>query len=85
MVGREFAHIHPYPDMGSMHVQLRHDDAIEVIEKGWGEHHTLVTEGFRPVGLMMVFSPRDEDELGVIKSIIGCSYEHATGTSLPIE
>lgn len=80
MVGREIAHIHPHPDNGSMHVQLPQKDAEEVIKKGWGEHHTLVMKGHRPVGLVMVFSPRDEGELDVVKSILARSYEYATGT-----
>ncbi|MEM7456382.1 MAG: hypothetical protein AAF456_18700, partial [Planctomycetota bacterium] len=27
MIGREFAHIHPHPDSGSMHLQLSEEDA----------------------------------------------------------
>lgn len=82
MVGREIAHIHPKPDNGSMHVQLPERDALEVVAKGWGEHHTLVDLGRRPVGLVMVYSPRDEAELTTIKSILGRSFEYATGTEL---
>ena len=37
MIGREFAHIHPEPLGGSLHLKLKEDDASEVIEKGWGE------------------------------------------------
>ena len=79
MVGREFAHIHPHPDNGSMHVQLPREAAFEVIEKGWGESHYLVTQGFRPIGLVMVFSPRDDEELEAVKSIVQQSYEYAIG------
>lgn len=81
MVGREFAHIHPHPDSGSMHVQLPADDAIEVIETGWGESHYLVTQGQLPMGLVMVFSPRDDEELEAVKMIVGRSHAFATGTS----
>ncbi len=84
MAGREFAHIHPHPDNGSMHVQLPREDALEVVEKGWGEHHTLVLENLRPIGLVMVFSPRDEAELETAKAVIRRSYEYATGTSLVV-
>lgn len=82
MAGREIAHIHPKPDNGSMHVQLPHEDAIEVVAKGWGEHHTLVGLGRRPIGLVMVYSPRDADELAIIKSILGRSWESATGQQI---
>lgn len=78
MIGREFAHIHPHPDSGSMHLKLPHDDAIEVIEKGWGENHYLVTQGHFPIGLVMVFSPRDQAELETVKTIVTRSYEYAT-------
>lgn len=85
MVGREFAHIHPSPDNGSMHVQLPREAALEVIEKGWGESHYLVTQGFRPLGLVLVFSPRDDEELEAIKSIVGKSYEYAIGATSPTQ
>ena len=56
MIRREFAHIHPHPDNGSMHVKLAAEDAEEVTAKGWGEDHYLVTQGYFPKGLIMVFS-----------------------------
>lgn len=76
MIGREFAHIHPSPDNGSMHIQLPKDDALEVIAKGWGEDHYLVTLGHLPQGLVLLFSPRNDDELEIIKTIVlrGHSY-----------
>ncbi|WP_421979887.1 phospholipase [Roseibium sp.] len=79
MVGREFAHIHPHPDSGSMHVKLAAEDARNIVEAGWGEDHFLVTMGRYPPGLIMVFSPRDDEELEVVKRIVARSYEHATG------
>ena len=82
MVGREFAHIHPAPDNGSMHVQLPASEAKEVVEAGWGEDHYLVTQGHYPPGLIMVFSPRTDDELETVKKIVTHSYEFATGKSM---
>lgn len=82
MIGREFAHIHPDPDNGSMHVQLTAEDAREVVETGWGEDHFLVTLGQWPEGLVMVFSPRDDAELDAVKTIVTRSYEFATGAGL---
>ena len=79
MIGREFAHIHPHPDSGSMHLKLSSDDAFAVTEAGWGEHHYLVTQGHYPPGLIMVFSPRDDDELETVKRIVAQSYAFATG------
>ncbi|MEM6662253.1 MAG: hypothetical protein AAF666_08760 [Pseudomonadota bacterium] len=82
MIGREFAHIHPRPDNGSMHLVLSADDATEMIARGWGENHYLVDQGRWPKGLVMVFSPRDDDELDAVKTIVTRSYEFATRTSL---
>ena len=78
MIGREFAHIHPHPDSGSMHLQLAAQDAQAVIETGWGESHYLVTQGKWPMGLVMVFSPRDDAELETVKTIVQRSYNYAT-------
>ena len=78
MIGEEFAHIHPAPDQGSMHLTLPEKDALEVINKGWGEDHLLVRWGRRPTGLIMVFSPRGEQELSVVKTIIQRAHDFAT-------
>lgn len=81
MIGREFAHIHPHPDNGSLHVKLSAEDARDVVDAGWGEDHYLVTQGKYPPGLIMVFSPRDNAELETVKKVVARSYEFATGTS----
>ena len=78
MIGREFAHIHPHPDSGSMHVKLPADEAQHVIETGWGENHYFVTQGVYLLGLIMVFSPREAVELAVVQQIVMRSYEFAT-------
>lgn len=80
MIGREFAHIHPKPDNGSMHLMLPFEDVEAVKAAGWGEDHYLVTQGHFPPGLVMIFSPRNQDELDTIKQIVARSYEFATGT-----
>lgn len=79
MIGREFAHIHPKPDNGSMHLVLPVADVEEVKRTGWGEDHYLVTQGQWPPGLVMIFSPRDAEELAVATKIVARSYEFATG------
>ncbi|MEM9018581.1 MAG: luciferase family protein, partial [Verrucomicrobiota bacterium] len=81
MVGREFAHIHPKPDNGSLHLMLSARDARTVVEKGWSEDHYLVTQGQFPAGLILVFSPRSDQDLEVVQSIVGRSYDHARGES----
>ena len=79
MIGREFAHIHPKPDNGSMHLMLPVEDVDVVKASGWGEDHYLVTQGQLPTGLVMIYSPRDEDELSTVQKIVARSYEFATG------
>lgn len=82
MIGREFAHIHPKPDNGSMHLVLSGDDVAAIKSAGWGEDHYLVTQGQWPSGLVMIFSPRDEKELTTVKQIVARSYEFATGEQI---
>lgn len=84
MIGREFAHIHPKPDNGSMHLVLPVVDVEEVKRTGWGEDHYLVTQGQWPPGLVMIFSPRDEEELAVATKIVARSYEFATGAQVEV-
>lgn len=82
MIGREFAHIHPFPDNGSMHIQLPEEDALEVIANGWGEDHYLVTLGHLRQGLVLLFSPRNDDELETIKTIVLRGHEYAYKTAI---
>ena len=53
----EFAHIHTDND-GSLHLTLPPDLYAEVLATGWGEPHPVS-------GTMMLFGPRDHDELEV--------------------
>ena len=78
MIGTEFAHFHPHPDY-SMHLGLTKDDAEKVIEKGWGEWHPLIKRGILPPNIIMMYSPRNADELNVAKLILNRSYEYAKG------
>lgn len=44
----------------------------EVLAKGWGEPHPVS-------GTMMIWGPRNEEELDVIWNLVRASYEYATG------
>jgi len=74
----EFAHLHPQYD-GSLHLALPADLARQVIDAGWGEHHPLVEQGVMPPTQLMVYGPRDRDELEVVWRIIEESYAFARG------
>ena len=78
IIEREFAHIHPRPD-SSWHLQLPYELAVLVVGAGWGEVHTVVWLGDAPANSMMLYSPRNEQEMEVIWSLVEESYRYATG------
>jgi hypothetical protein len=57
-----------------MHMNLHPDDAKVVLEKGWGERHPLAKGGWMkkyvPREFIMVYAPRDHEELDVVCRII---------------
>lgn len=79
LIGNEFAHLHPDHD-GSLHLTLPRSSSDEIVARGWGEIH-IDTGPFRrgsPI-FMMIYGPRDEDELEIIWGIFRTSYEFARG------
>jgi len=80
MAGGEFAHLHP-PYDGSLHLALPRDVGDEVIEKGWGEAHPAARMGLIPDGdaiPLMVYGPRDEEELEIVWAILEASHAFAS-------
>ena len=82
---------HPYHD-GTSHVALHPEDIAVVIERGWGQRHPFATKGWLwsfyfhricrrrlpvPEGLVILYPPRTEDEMDVIREIVkaGIWYE----------
>lgn len=78
MIGREFAHIHPLPD-GSLHAALPPEIAEEAIEKGWAEQHPVARIGYIPQNVVMIYAPRDEEEIETITGLVVESYRYAGG------
>jgi phospholipase/carboxylesterase len=78
IIETEFAHIHPRPD-SSWHLQMPHELAVLAISAGWGRIHTVVWMGDAPANSMMLYSPRNEEEMEVIWSLVEESYRYATG------
>lgn len=76
MIGTEFAHFHPHPDY-SLHLGLPKREAEVIIEKGWGEWHPMILRGILPPNIIMMYAPRDQEELKVAKFILGQSYAFA--------
>jgi hypothetical protein len=77
LVGREFAHLHPGQDH-SLHMALPESVARAACEAGWAEPHPLAASGRAPKTLVMVFAPRDEQELDVVARLVQTSYRYAT-------
>lgn len=72
----EFAHIHTDND-GSLHLTLPPGLYEEVLATGWGEPHPVS-------GTMMLFGPRDDEEVEVAWVILQASWRWAaTGRALP--
>ncbi|MEM6642392.1 MAG: hypothetical protein AAF616_05390 [Bacteroidota bacterium] len=78
MVGTEFAHFHPDPDY-SLHLGLSQEDAEFFILHGWGEWHPMIDRGILPPNIIMLYAPRNQEELDVAKFILGRSYAYAKG------
>ena len=81
LIGREFAHLHPGPDQ-SLHFSLPEGQAREAIDAGWAEFHPWVHEDrIRPTRLL-VYAPRDRDELEAVYGLLADSHRFATGQAV---
>lgn len=78
VAGREFAHIHPD---GSLHVSLSPERAREAIEAGWAEPHPMA-QYMGNDGMVMLYTPRTNEELDVIFQLIVDSYNFVTGRAV---
>jgi Family of unknown function (DUF5519) len=77
LVGREFAHLHPLPD-SSLHLALPLPLATQVVDLRWGELHPLAESGEIPDTTLMIYAPRNEDELDIVLRLVLDSYRFAT-------
>jgi hypothetical protein len=78
LVGREFAHLHPHPDE-SLHAMLPPAVGDEAVKTGWAEPHPVARLGLIPETAVMIYAPRDEEELDVVERLVRASYEFARG------
>lgn len=72
----EVGHIHPTD--GSMHIILSPSDTKEVITKGWGELHGLAGQGAAAKTYLMIYSPRDKQELNVTRQILDAAVRYSS-------
>jgi hypothetical protein len=78
MAGREFAHFHPRSDH-SLHAMLPVEVARAAVDSGWAEQHPVARLGLIGEGAVMLYAPRDDDELEVIEQLVGISHRYARG------
>ena len=76
---REFAHLHAD---GSWHLVVAENTVEEIIMAGWGERHPWYDKGVLEV---MIYAPRNDDELSIIKQLVITSIEHASNEALTTE
>ena len=78
LFGGEWGHIHPQYD-GSLHLNVPTADAERLIELGWAEYHNVVERGLVPPIVIMLYGPRDEEELDAAKNVVELAYVAAGG------
>ncbi|WP_341802615.1 luciferase family protein [Paralcaligenes ureilyticus] len=78
MLSTEFAHAHPVPDH-SLHLTLPEPLCSEAIAAGWTEPHPLA--GYPTVSALIVllYAPRDAEELTVACDLVTASWAYASG------
>jgi hypothetical protein len=79
MIGRKFAHIHPIPD-GSLHAALPPEVAQEAVEMDWTEQHSVAPVGYMPQNAVMIYAPRNTEEIEVVAGLVVEAYRYASGT-----
>lgn len=77
MIGREFAHLHPRED-GSLHLVLDPATHQAAMAAGWAERHPLAGK-FAPSGTVMIYGPRDAQELETVWWLVQQSRRFASG------
>jgi hypothetical protein len=81
MIDREFAHLHP-PTDGSLHMTLPPDIVETVTQNGWAELHPLAGRYGLPPNIVMVYGPRNEDELALVAALMRASHAFARSTQV---
>ncbi|KAE8315938.1 fungal-specific transcription factor domain-containing protein [Aspergillus transmontanensis] len=77
-VGYEIAHAHPADN--SLHVLLSPADARTVIEAAWGRRFAVPS--MVPPGWIMVYAPRNSEEVELVSQIVRAGIQWTTGAKL---
>lgn len=78
--GTEFAHLHGRPD-GSLHMFLPTEAAEAAIVAGWAEFHPYVLKGLLARHYVMIYGPRDAEEVDIAFRFVQLSRDFAAGVS----
>ena len=78
LIDREFAHVHAHGD-SSLHLILPEPLRSEAIAAGWAEPHPMAGHPTVSPDTVMVYAPRDEDELDVVANLVTASWRNARG------
>ena len=70
----EIAHVHPSD--GSMHMIFGAGDARVVMEAGWGECHPLAGRLNLPDTYILVYPPRDANEMEMTRQLLEAAVSH---------
>ncbi|EHA17993.1 hypothetical protein ASPNIDRAFT_126803, partial [Aspergillus niger ATCC 1015] len=80
---------HAHPSDGSLHLTLHPADVKVVIERGWGQRHPLTRESWWwcylrtvPTGFVMIYAPRNQEELECVLKIIRAAAWWVSGEEL---
>lgn len=71
----EVAHVHPAEN--SLHVHVSPRDARLVLKRGWGQRFSVTW--LAPPSWIMVYAPRNEEEVEVVREIVRTAVCFAVG------
>ncbi|MET9342406.1 luciferase family protein [Nonomuraea sp. NPDC003804] len=71
----EFAHIHR---AGFLHLTLPQPMIAPLVAAGWAEPHPISLRPQWPDTIVMLYAPRDEDELSVVGTALRASWRQAS-------
>jgi hypothetical protein len=74
----EFCHIHPLPH-GTIHLTLPIQIQKAASDAGWVERHLMSSAAFVPKTFVIVYAPRNSEELAIILKIVNASAHFAMG------
>jgi hypothetical protein len=74
----EVAHVHPADN--SLHVYMSPLDAKLVMKRGWGQRFPVTW--LAPPSWIMVYAPRNEDEVEVVREVVRAAVCHAVGMNV---